>query len=897
MIQLEDVQSLSSDTRIPTDLCIIGSGPAGLSIARAFANTPIDVLVLESGRATEEAAIDGLGAIDNQGHARELDQTQVRNRIFGGSTQSWKGRCTSFSEADFALRDWVPNSGWPITMPEVEKYLDQAADYLELGPNIYDERLFDRLGVRPPPDLDNGDLDTVFWQFSKNLEFPFGRPPYNPLQVGQQFLRNPPTNVRILVNATVTHLNTNPEGTRISSLEVSSIEGKRVTVTPRATILCAGGIENARVLLASNRTRASGIGNAHDNVGRYLMDHLRVEVGELAPELAEKIRDYFEPYRLRSKAGNRAYMPGVALSMAKQREESLLNSSAWIEQKGAGEDDPWSAARSLLRGESRNRMGDLGIALGQPGFVTRGLYRSIVGRRGFSHKGGRFALVCMCEQIPDRESRVTLASRRDALGVPLSTIHWKVNDRELESLARTAELVAQAYQRRGLASIRLLDWVQRREFGAVIDVAHPTGTTRMSGDPRSGVVDTDCKVHGVDGLYIAGSSVFPTSGHANPTLMLVALALRLADHLKSTLFMSTLRKKTDPQPLFIPPPVAASANRGVRVLVTGGTGNIGRALVSELLRRNYDVRVVTSRKQFEIPGVEVRVMNWLETLDFAPHVEGCDAILHLGAELHDATRMQRVNVAATAALAAAAEASGVHFLGYASTVSVYGSPTSRVVTESSPVVDERGVKYLTAPYLQAYAATKLAGERRIREAAAKVSYVIYRPTVVVGADMLESLRNWSRADRIRYGARRTNHVYVGDVVQAMIWLMERDLAREGIAAGNVDVFNLSDESSSLSTYAALYGEVHRATADSRFRRAPLSMPPVCDVLRDALRYREFSIPPHYPLGLLRFPPQKLLNAGFRHPFGLTEYYRRSILSLKGSGCAESAGVGACERSD
>lgn len=883
MNQPEDLQSLPAGSEITTDLCIIGSGPAGLSIARAFANTGVKVLVLESGRSIEDATIDGLGAIENHGYPRELDQTRVRNRIFGGSTQTWKGRCTSFSAADFAVRDWVPNSGWPIGASDVEKYLDQAADYLELGPNVYDERLFGVLGVRPPPDLDRRTLDTFFWQFSKNLEFPYGRAPYAPLQVGQQFLRAPPENVRVLVNATVTHLNTNQDGARLLSLEVSSIEGKRVTVVPRATVLCAGGIENARLLLASNRTQAGGVGNTHDNVGRYLMDHLRVEVGEFAPSDADVVQDRFESYRVKGKAGNRAYLPGVAVSTAVQREEKLLHSAAWVERMGAAADDPWPAARALLRRKNDQRLRDLRVVLGQSRFVIRGLYRSVVGKRGFRHKGGRLLLMCMCEQIPDRESRMVLASQRDALGVPLSSVHWKVNDRELETLVRTAELTASAFQRAGLPAVQLFDWVRRREFSGspVIDIAHPTGTTRMSSDPRIGVVNPDCKVHGVDGLYIAGSSVFPTAGHANPTLMLVAMALRLADHLKSTLFagMSRARDSAGSPTLFTPPPVVASGKTGARVLVTGGTGKIGRALVAELLRRGYQVRLVTSQRQLAMPGVDVRTMDWLETLDFGPLVEGCEAILHLGAELHDENKMQRVNVEATAALAAAAEAKGVRFFGYASSASVYGSPTSRVVTERSPVVDEPGVKYLNVPYLRTYGATKLAGERRIREVAKSVSYVIYRPTVVVDVDMLESMRNWSRADRARSGARRTNHVYLGDVVQAMIWLMERELARPGGTPGNVDVFNLSDECADLSTCNDIFGAVHRQTGDARFR-PHASLPPIYNLMREALRYREFSIPPHYPLGLLRFPPQKLLGAGFRHPYGLREFYRRAVEHLR-----------------
>ncbi|MET0790899.1 MAG: GMC oxidoreductase [Polyangiaceae bacterium] len=881
MTQPEDLRVLATGSEISTDLCIVGSGPAGLAIARAFAEIGLRVLVLESGTLVEDARMDALGAIESDGYRRELDQTRVRNRIFGGSTQTWKGRCTAFSRTDFAIRDWVPNSGWPIGPADVAKYLDAAAAFLAIGPNVYDEKLFDLLGLPPPiPELDKRVLDTFFWQFSKNLEFPYGRAPYGPLQVGQAFLAAPPNNVRVLVNATVTHLDTSSDGTRLTGVEVTSIEGTRVRVVARATVLCGGGIENARMLLASNRNHPSGVGNVHDNVGRYLMDHLRVEVGDFAEADADAVQDRFEFYRVKSAAGNRAYLPGFALSEAVQRDERLLHCAAWVEQNGAAANDPWPAARGLLRKKNSRRLADLRTVIGQPRFIGRGLFRSVVGRRGFRHKGGRLSLICMCEQIPDRESRVTLSPELDALGVPKSLLHWKVNGRELETLVRTAEITARAFADAQLPPVRLFDWVKDRQFtgSPVIDVAHPTGTTRMAADARDGVVDLNCKVHGVEGLYIAGSSVFPTAGHANPTLMLVALAMRLAEHLKTTVFADAPRVRQIPESprLFEPPSVSSLAAPPPRILVTGGTGKIGRVLVAELLRRGYRVRVLSSQPSLSVPGAEAFTMDWLRTLDFATVVQGCDGVLHLGAELHDESKMQRVNVEATGALAAAAEASGVRFFGYASTVSVYGSPTSRVVTEQSPVVDEPGQQYLTVPYLRAYAATKLAGERRIREEAKAASYVIFRPTVVVDADAIESMRNWSRADRIRYGRRRTNHVYLGDVVQAMIWLMQRGLAQPK-SRGTIEVFNLSDESTSAPTYNELYAEAHRSTHEAEFRPSP-SVPPAFDLVRDALRYRS-SIRPRFPLGLLRFPPQKLIEAGFQHPYGLDAFYRRAIERL------------------
>jgi nucleoside-diphosphate-sugar epimerase/choline dehydrogenase-like flavoprotein len=850
-----------------------------LAIARTLARSGVSILVLESGRLTTDPAIDALGEIESDGEKREMNQTKVRNRIFGGSTETWKGRCTAFEDADFVERDWVPNSGWPIAKAEIDRYLDPAAAVLGLGPNVYDDRLFALAGLRAPKPLDPSMLEGHFWQFAKNLEFPYGRPPFRPYHAGHEFLRAPPENVRVLVNATVSHVTTNPEGTKVESLEVSSLAGTRITVRPRVTVLCAGGIENARLLLASNRVQAAGVGNAHDNVGRYLMDHLRVEVGEFAAADARAIEDRFQVYRIKGPVGQRVYLPGFVLSRELQRAEKLLHCAAWVEKMGGSEESPFRAARSLMRRHNEQRWRDFKRVAGQPRYVLRGLYRSVFGHRGFPHPGGKYVLITMVEQIPQRDSRITLATRRDALGIPLSKVHWKIDPRELETMVRTAEVVAASFERAGLPAVWLFEWVRRRTWAhaPVIDIAHPTGTTRMSKRPEDGVVDTNCKVHGVDGLYIAGSSVFPTAGHANPTLTIVALALRLADHLK-TLVAHKAKPPVRPDFALFPRPTQQLGQRHGRVLVTGGTGNIGRPLVAELVRRGYDVRAVTSRANAELPGAELHLMDWLHSVDFTHAIQGCDAVLHLGAELHDAAKMQRVNVDATQALADAAETAGVRFFGYASTVSVYGSPQSLTVTEDTPVVDAPGVRYLTADYLRAYAETKLAGERRLRDVASGMVCTVFRPSVVVDADAIEGLRNWSRADRVRYGDRRTNHVYVGDVLHAMIWLMECGLT--GHRPNGIEVFNLADDSSTLPTYGQLYAEAYRLTGDARFLRQPVWIPPVLDVMRDAVKYRSWALPPRYPLGVLRFSAAKLREAGFHHPFGLDAFYQRAIERLR-----------------
>jgi choline dehydrogenase-like flavoprotein len=224
----------------------------------------------------------------------------------------------------------------------------------------------------------------------------------------------------------------------------------------------------------------------------------------------------------------------LALSPEQQRTIGLLNSAAWLRVSTA-EDDPVAAAKRLLSGPRSMR--DLGLVISQPGLVLAALKARLRDGASAVHKTERIGLCATCEQFPDPSSRLRLSDRCDGLGLPISRIDWHISEHEKASMTALAEIIADEFRRLNLPTVRLADWLRdgRHEDPVLGDSCHPAGTTRISTDPRHGVVDPDCKVHGVENLYVAGSSVFPTNGHANPTLMIVALAIRLADHLKHRL--------------------------------------------------------------------------------------------------------------------------------------------------------------------------------------------------------------------------------------------------------------------------------------------------------------------------------------------------------------------------
>jgi nucleoside-diphosphate-sugar epimerase len=302
------------------------------------------------------------------------------------------------------------------------------------------------------------------------------------------------------------------------------------------------------------------------------------------------------------------------------------------------------------------------------------------------------------------------------------------------------------------------------------------------------------------------------------------------------------------------------------VFVTGGTGHTGVYLIRALVARGYRVRA-TSRAPPDQPGVEWRHMDFHQDLDFDAMLEGCSAVLHLGAELSIIDRMQRANVEATEALAASAERAGVRFFCYTSSVAVYGSPRTRAVTEETPVItSEREIRqeYKADEAARAYARTKLLGEMRVKAGARHAEYVIFRPTMIAtDADILD-VRGWSLARRLLLGYRHTHQIHVDDFVHAILWFMERAIARGRVEPG-VSIYNLSNDDIEQNTVASL---LHKADRQSGGRRAlPVPHAPgMMDFLGSMLKYRNLQL--RYPFGMVRYSPDKLYATGYRHKLGI-----------------------------
>ncbi|MEZ2126355.1 MULTISPECIES: GMC oxidoreductase [unclassified Sinorhizobium] len=517
------------------DICVVGSGPAGSTIMRELSSSNRQIVLLESGGAERNVEIDTLNEIENVGRARASDQWSVRNRVLGGSSYTWGGRCAGFDAFDFEEREWVPYSSWPIALTQIIPYLDRSASHLGLamGSGFSDERFWE-IAQRAPPnsEVDPALLLPFFWQFSRDDAEAY---PFEYMRFGRHLPSRLGPNVTLVTGATVLRVLPVESATSVQGVEFATLDGRKHRITAPTVVLCAGGIENARILLNSDTVTPAGLGNDHDQVGRYLMDHLRGPAAFFKVGGSRALQRRFGRYNVKG----HLFRAGLRLSPDVQRKESLLNCSAWLGEILAW-DDPWDALRRFAGRAPIFPQDAVSLVKNIP-LMLRGVVDYFGARNGFPRKLDELTLDCMCEQVPDPDSRITLSDRRDQLGMRLPKIDWRSHPEESRTMRRMAELVAEEFPTIGLPKPVLADWVREGAEipSAFVDVAHPTGTTRMSSDSTKGVVDVNCEVHGVSGLFIAGSSVFPTVGHCNPTQMIVAMAVRMADHLKTRKSNST----------------------------------------------------------------------------------------------------------------------------------------------------------------------------------------------------------------------------------------------------------------------------------------------------------------------------------------------------------------------
>jgi choline dehydrogenase-like flavoprotein len=503
-----DAREIPSGTVLEADLCIIGAGAAGITLARAFAHQGVQVILLETGGLNFDSACQELATIENIG--RPYDVEGCRLRYFGGSTNHWGGHCARLEAIDFEKRDWIPDSGWPFGLDELTPYYDRAHEVIEIG------------GTNDDPAFVARALHYRLFPFTGDkVETTLSR--YNRQRFGTRYGRelNAAPNLKVCLNATVTSIDLDQGHGFVSKVSVASLAKNAIAVRARYFVLATGGIANARLLLGSDKDEPKGLGNAYDRVGRFFMEHILYTNSIILPETMDPAFDIYTGERDYTDGDHLSVRCHLALPMALTRElripkfrTELFPSKTPIHDLFGGSFSADDVATLFSRG-----VGKLDRLL-----------------RGTPWKPTAYFLVNNVEQIPNPDSRITLSTERNALGQRHARLDWRLSNLDREGIRAAHRVIAHEVGRANFGRYR--SFLPEHE-DVILDGAeggmHHMGTTRMHDDPKQGVVDRNCKLHGLANLYVAGSSVFPCCGWANPTLTITALALRLADHLKGEL--------------------------------------------------------------------------------------------------------------------------------------------------------------------------------------------------------------------------------------------------------------------------------------------------------------------------------------------------------------------------
>ncbi|MBI2255268.1 MAG: GMC family oxidoreductase [Proteobacteria bacterium] len=499
-----DGRQVPSGTVLETDIAIIGAGAAGITLARELIGDSRRVMLIESGGFDLDTDTQALYEGESQGVDYALDAARLR--YFGGSTNHWGGFCRPLAEIDFETRDWVPHSGWPLSRADLDPYYTRAQAVCQLGRDLTaadfdDTAAWAKRGLGAPLPFADDAFVTRFFIYSAPLRFgeayrdEVGRAP----------------NIVTYLNSNVLEIVPDAMARQVELLRIGTLGGHTFDIRPKICVLACGGIENARLLLLSSSVQPAGLGNGNDLVGRFFMEHVHVP-GQIAliamDDKAAIPAGYNEPKEINGALVRAILMPSDAYL---RREKRLgLNIAIYPMRAPGAEGTP-----------EAERPSEAGIA-------------QLLQLQSAGASATIFGASCAAEPIPTPGNRVLLAASRDALGQNRAKLVWRPTIEEHRDLARNVDALGQSFGRWGRGLVKAL-FTEKPAWGEdeIGWGNHHVGTTRMAIDPKQGVVDADARVHGLGNLYVAGSSVFPTGGPVNPTLTIVALTLRLADHIKS----------------------------------------------------------------------------------------------------------------------------------------------------------------------------------------------------------------------------------------------------------------------------------------------------------------------------------------------------------------------------
>jgi choline dehydrogenase-like flavoprotein len=551
---IEDARRIEPGTRLATDLCVVGGGAAGICLALEYLKSGRNVVLLPGGGPNQTA--DGLdlyrGSVSPKSSHEPLEENRLR--MWGGTTTVWGGRCIPFDPVDFEDRSWIPHSGWPITHEELKPYIARACALCEAGEADFDARSVfpDRQG-EILGGFDNEDFAS--WPMERwSIPTDFSKRYTKELEAAP--------NLRVLLHANAVHLQMDVGGGTLSHVMAACTPGRNFIVEAKKTVLACGALENARLLLAARDILPEGIGNDHDLVGRFYQSHRFGVCGHVVLKNPRKdfIYDFEKDHegiycrrrfwltpgaQRKHGVGNAVGFFFRPVSGASEHRNAMVSSILLAKTLLGGARKGPRRLIQIIRDQRKDLMTHLRIVL-KDGSSVFGQLAAVAYTRFFQKRRlpmilspkstNRFYLFFQTEHAPDSDSRALLnPSSRDEYGIPRLEVRIRFSETDYRTVSTLITLFGERIEKTGLGSFHLSqedrDLLKGGKLEGFNSNSHNIGTTRMSRNPSQGVVNSDCRIHNVDNLYVAGSSVFPTSSHANPTLMIVAMSLRLADHL------------------------------------------------------------------------------------------------------------------------------------------------------------------------------------------------------------------------------------------------------------------------------------------------------------------------------------------------------------------------------
>lgn len=539
-----------------TEVAVVGAGPAGIVMALELARKGHDVLLIESGGRRPDERTQALGDAAMADPAKHVAMGLATRRQIGGASNIWGGRCVPYDPIDFERRPFIPHSDWPITYEDIAPYFQRASDWFFTGRSAFNAHEIPEICHRTlVPGLPDGDvLSSTLERWSLPTNF------------GKHYARELATTpgLRIADGLTCVDIETDPAAQTVTGLRCRRLDGSEVHIRARHYVIACGGLETTRLLLASRSVMPHGIGNHSDHLGRFYMGHISGKIADVVFDTPPKETAYaydrdtdgvYVRHRLSFSRATllREQMPNIVgwlvnPEIAKPEHGSGVLSFAYLALSS-----PFFGKRFIAEGIRQAAIGQgprvvwphvMNMLRDLPAtavFVPTFAYRRFLVRRkapGFFVRSAanRYPLQYHGEHVPNPESRVTLSDERDELGMPRLQIDLRYCRQDVDGVLRAHELWDTHLRRHGCGRIEYHEgdlWAMIEAQAA--DGYHQAGTTRMNRDPAHGVVDEHLRVHGIDNLHLASSSTFVTSGQANTTFMIVAFALRLADHLHEIL--------------------------------------------------------------------------------------------------------------------------------------------------------------------------------------------------------------------------------------------------------------------------------------------------------------------------------------------------------------------------